>query len=120
MVREAARRPTATFLKMLASTGCSLHVTTISYIFHIPGLQGWVVRWKPFSIILLLCVCVSVSSIFQHFPCVLSSVQLVKSLLNFYSIRVYLQSLSPLVKIIKIWFYAEYISEITENFNFKC
>lgn len=106
MVREAARRPTAAFLKMLASTGCSLHVTTMSYIFHIPGLQGWVVRWKPFSIILLLCVCVcvseTVSSIFQHFPCVLSSVQIVQSLLNFYSIRVYLQSRSPLVKLIKI------------------
>ena len=51
LVREAAKRPTATLKELqqfLASTGCSLHVTTISRILHMSGLQGRVARRKPF------------------------------------------------------------------------
>ncbi len=38
LVREAAKRPTATLKKLqvfLASTGCVVHVTTISHILHV-------------------------------------------------------------------------------------
>uniref|UniRef100_A0AAY5KP04 Transposase Tc1-like domain-containing protein n=1 Tax=Esox lucius TaxID=8010 RepID=A0AAY5KP04_ESOLU len=41
LVREASKRP-------IASTGCVLHVTTISCILHMNGLWGRVARRKPF------------------------------------------------------------------------
>uniref|UniRef100_A0AAY5JXF0 Transposase Tc1-like domain-containing protein n=1 Tax=Esox lucius TaxID=8010 RepID=A0AAY5JXF0_ESOLU len=50
-VREASKRPTATLKELqvcLASTGCVLHVTTISCILHMNGLWGRVARRKPF------------------------------------------------------------------------
>ncbi|KAM4031045.1 uncharacterized protein ACNLHF_018613 isoform 1-T2 [Anomaloglossus baeobatrachus] len=43
LVREAAKRPTATLKelqKFLASTGCVLHVTTISRILHMSDMAG--------------------------------------------------------------------------------
>ncbi len=43
LVREAAKRPTATLKELqefLASTGCVVHVTTISHILHMSGLWG--------------------------------------------------------------------------------
>uniref|UniRef100_A0AAY5KIL8 Transposase Tc1-like domain-containing protein n=1 Tax=Esox lucius TaxID=8010 RepID=A0AAY5KIL8_ESOLU len=51
LVREASKRPTATLKELqefLASTGCVLHVTTISRILHMNGLWGRVARQKPF------------------------------------------------------------------------
>uniref|UniRef100_A0A803J782 RBR-type E3 ubiquitin transferase n=1 Tax=Xenopus tropicalis TaxID=8364 RepID=A0A803J782_XENTR len=51
LVREATKRPTATLKELqeyLASTGCVVHVTTISHIFHMSGLWGRVARRKPF------------------------------------------------------------------------
>uniref|UniRef100_A0A803K8A0 Transposase Tc1-like domain-containing protein n=1 Tax=Xenopus tropicalis TaxID=8364 RepID=A0A803K8A0_XENTR len=51
LVREATKRPTATLKELqeyLASTGCVVHVTTISHILHMSGLWGRVVRQKPF------------------------------------------------------------------------
>uniref|UniRef100_A0AAY5K9G5 Transposase Tc1-like domain-containing protein n=1 Tax=Esox lucius TaxID=8010 RepID=A0AAY5K9G5_ESOLU len=51
LVREASKRPTATLKELqefLASTGCVLHVTTISRILHMNGLWGRVARRKPF------------------------------------------------------------------------
>ncbi|XP_019752572.1 uncharacterized protein LOC109532249 [Hippocampus comes] len=47
LVREAVRRPTATLKELqefLASTGCSVHVTTISRLLHMSGLWGRVAR----------------------------------------------------------------------------
>lgn len=41
LVREAAKRPTATLREpqeFLASTGCVVHVTTISHVLHMSGL----------------------------------------------------------------------------------
>ena len=51
LVREAAKRPTATLNKLqeyLANTGRVVHVTTISRILHMSGLWGRVARRKPF------------------------------------------------------------------------
>uniref|UniRef100_A0A803JMT1 Transposase Tc1-like domain-containing protein n=1 Tax=Xenopus tropicalis TaxID=8364 RepID=A0A803JMT1_XENTR len=51
LVREATKRPTATLKELqqyLASTGCLVHVTTISRILHMSGLWGRVARRKPF------------------------------------------------------------------------
>ena len=51
LVREASTRPTATLKELqefLASTGCVLHVTTISRILHMCGLWGRVASRKPF------------------------------------------------------------------------
>ena len=51
LIREASKRPTATLKELqefLASTGCVLHVTTISRILHMCGLWGRVARRKPF------------------------------------------------------------------------
>ncbi|KAI3371761.1 hypothetical protein L3Q82_024310 [Scortum barcoo] len=52
LVREAAKRPTATLKELqefLASTGCvAVHVTTISSLLHMSGLWGRVARWKPY------------------------------------------------------------------------
>uniref|UniRef100_A0A8C5LME3 Transposase n=1 Tax=Leptobrachium leishanense TaxID=445787 RepID=A0A8C5LME3_9ANUR len=51
LVREAAKRPTATLKELqayLASTGCVVHVTTISRILHMSGLWGRLARRKPF------------------------------------------------------------------------
>uniref|UniRef100_A0AAY5KT08 Tc1-like transposase DDE domain-containing protein n=1 Tax=Esox lucius TaxID=8010 RepID=A0AAY5KT08_ESOLU len=51
LVREASKRPTATLKELqeyLASTGCVLHVTTISHIHHLNGLWGRVARRKHF------------------------------------------------------------------------
>uniref|UniRef100_A0AAY5KI17 Transposase Tc1-like domain-containing protein n=1 Tax=Esox lucius TaxID=8010 RepID=A0AAY5KI17_ESOLU len=51
LVREASKRPTATLKELqefLASTGCVLHVTTISLILHMNRLWGRVARRKPF------------------------------------------------------------------------
>ena len=51
LVREAAKRPTATLKelqKYLASTGCVVHVTTIARILHKSGLWGRLAREKPF------------------------------------------------------------------------
>uniref|UniRef100_A0A803JF02 Transposase Tc1-like domain-containing protein n=1 Tax=Xenopus tropicalis TaxID=8364 RepID=A0A803JF02_XENTR len=51
LVREATKRPTATLKELqeyLASTGCVVHVTTISCILHMSGLWGRVARRKPF------------------------------------------------------------------------
>ncbi|MCJ8729688.1 hypothetical protein PDJAM_G00109390 [Pangasius djambal] len=51
LVREAAKRPTATLKELqefLASTGCVVHVKTISRILHTSGLWGRVARQKPF------------------------------------------------------------------------
>ncbi|XP_077439484.1 uncharacterized protein LOC144062224 [Vanacampus margaritifer] len=47
LVREAVKRPTATLKELqefLASTGCSVHVTTISRLLHMSGLWGRVSR----------------------------------------------------------------------------
>ncbi len=47
LFREAAKRPTATLKELqefLASTGCIVHVTTISHILHMSGLWGRVAR----------------------------------------------------------------------------
>ncbi|XP_061153210.1 uncharacterized protein LOC133166875 isoform X2 [Syngnathus typhle] len=47
LVREAVKRPTATLKELqqfLASTGCSVHVTTISRLLHMSGLWGRVAR----------------------------------------------------------------------------
>lgn len=51
LIREAARRPTATLKELqefLASTGCVVHVTTISRLLHMSGLWGRVARRKPY------------------------------------------------------------------------
>uniref|UniRef100_A0A9J7ZTJ8 Uncharacterized protein n=1 Tax=Cyprinus carpio carpio TaxID=630221 RepID=A0A9J7ZTJ8_CYPCA len=51
LVREAAKRPTATLKEQqefLASTGCVVHVTTITSILHMSGLLRRVARWKTF------------------------------------------------------------------------
>ncbi len=43
LVREAAKRPTATLKELqefLASTGCVVHMTTISHILQMSGLWG--------------------------------------------------------------------------------
>uniref|UniRef100_A0AAY5K4A2 Transposase Tc1-like domain-containing protein n=1 Tax=Esox lucius TaxID=8010 RepID=A0AAY5K4A2_ESOLU len=51
LIREASKRPTATLKELqefMASTGCVLHVTTISRILHMNGLWvGWQ-DGKPF------------------------------------------------------------------------
>ena len=47
LVREAAKRPTATLKELqefLASTGCVVHVKTISRLLHMSGLWGRVAR----------------------------------------------------------------------------
>uniref|UniRef100_A0AAY5KGF8 Transposase Tc1-like domain-containing protein n=1 Tax=Esox lucius TaxID=8010 RepID=A0AAY5KGF8_ESOLU len=47
LVRETSKMPTATLKELqvfLASTGCVLHVTTISRILHMNGLWGRVAR----------------------------------------------------------------------------
>ncbi|KAJ7317060.1 hypothetical protein JRQ81_003222 [Phrynocephalus forsythii] len=52
LVREAAKRPTATLKELqeyLASTRCVVHVTTFSGILHKSWLWSRVARWKPFS-----------------------------------------------------------------------
>uniref|UniRef100_A0AAR2JMY3 Transposase Tc1-like domain-containing protein n=1 Tax=Pygocentrus nattereri TaxID=42514 RepID=A0AAR2JMY3_PYGNA len=51
LVREAAKRPTATLKELqefLASTSCAVHVTTISHLLHMSGLWGRVARRKPY------------------------------------------------------------------------
>uniref|UniRef100_A0A8C5LXJ6 Transposase n=1 Tax=Leptobrachium leishanense TaxID=445787 RepID=A0A8C5LXJ6_9ANUR len=51
LVKEAAKRPTATLKELqeyLASTGCVVHVTTISRILHMSGLWGRAARLKTF------------------------------------------------------------------------
>lgn len=53
LVREVAKRPLVTLndlQKFVASSGCVVHVTTISSILHISGLWGRVARRKPFVI----------------------------------------------------------------------
>lgn len=50
LVREAAKRPTATVEELqefLASSGCIVHETTISTLIHMSGLWGRVARRKP-------------------------------------------------------------------------
>ncbi len=45
--KKSAKRPTATLKELqefLASTGCVVHVTTISHILHMSGLWGRVAR----------------------------------------------------------------------------
>ncbi len=47
LVREAAKRPTATLKELqefLVSTGCVVHKTTIFHFLHMAGLWGRVVR----------------------------------------------------------------------------
>lgn len=49
LVREAAKKPTATLKELqqfLESTGCSLNVTAISQMLHIFGFRGRVEIWK--------------------------------------------------------------------------
>lgn len=51
LIKEASKRPTATLKELqefLANTGCVIHVTTISRIFHMSGLWGRIARRKPF------------------------------------------------------------------------
>uniref|UniRef100_A0AAY5K1L0 Transposase Tc1-like domain-containing protein n=1 Tax=Esox lucius TaxID=8010 RepID=A0AAY5K1L0_ESOLU len=53
LVREASKRPTAILKELqefLASTGCVLHVTTISRILHMIGLWGRVASLKKKNI----------------------------------------------------------------------
>lgn len=51
LVREAAKRPTATLKELqefLASTACVVHMTAISCLLHMSGLWGRMARRKPY------------------------------------------------------------------------